>query len=113
MKKGKRTAIFFLGFLSVTSSLAEYRVYQYYVRSAVTSPRDANSYMVTSTLHPVAYQAYHGGVQSLRVDLLHSWMCFGSTSRRPVCPSPLEELQKKLNSENQDQGRDLAGEETP
>ena len=113
MKVTIRMAIFFLGFLNLVSCLAEYRVYQYYVRSTMPSPRDKNSYMVTSTLHPVAYQAYHGGAQSLRVDLLNSWMCFGSTSRRPICPSPLEELQKKLASENQDQGRTLAGEAAP
>ena len=113
MKVGIQTAIFFLSFLTFTSSLAEYRVYQYYVRSTTLSPRDKNSYMVTSALHPVAYQAYHGGAQSLRVDLLNSWMCFGSTSQRPICPSPLEELQKKLAPENQGQGRTLAGEAAP
>ena len=108
-----KAVIFFLSFSISISSLAEYRVYQYYVRSTVPSVRDKKSYMITSTLDPVAYQAYHGGVASLRVDLLHSWMCFGSTSQRPICPSPLKKLQEKLDSENSGEGRTLAGEAAP
>ncbi len=106
MQAGRPIATCLLA-LNCFSTLAEYRVYQYYVRAATPTLRDGNSYLVTSTLHPVAYRAYHGGEQSLRVDLLRSWMCFGATARRPICPSPLEELQKQLAEELP--GNTLAG----
>lgn len=70
---------------------AEYRVYQYYIKSRYKLNHDDQGYLVTSTLDPVSYVAYHGGHQSLKVDLLRTWTCPGHTGQgKPVCPSPLE-----------------------
>lgn len=70
---------------------AEYRVYQYYVKSKLRMPTDQNGYLVTSTLDPVSYISYHGGNTSLKVDLLRSWMCVGHTgNKRELCQGPEE-----------------------
>ena len=69
---------------------AEYRVYQYYVKSTFASPKDGSNYLVTSTLDPVTYVTYHGGANSLKVDLLRTWTCEGYTGKQnQVCDSPL------------------------
>jgi hypothetical protein len=74
-----------------TAIHAEYRVYQYYVKSKLQQPIDTNSYLVTSTLDPVSYLSYHGGNSSIRVDLLRSWMCKGHTgNHRTPCSGPEE-----------------------
>jgi hypothetical protein len=65
--------------------LAEYRVYQYYVRTKVNNLTPTTPYLVTSTLDPKSYVSYHGGSDSLEVSLLRSWMCLGNTSRTEVC----------------------------
>ena len=70
-------------------SMAEYRVYQYIVKSRHPFVNDSDSYTVTSTLDPVSYIAYHGGQESLQVDLLTTWMCKGNTAGRAPCSSPL------------------------
>lgn len=70
---------------------AEYRVYQYYIKSKLRMPLDKNGYLVTSTLDPVSYISYHGGNNSLKVDLLRSWMCVGHTgNKKELCPGPEE-----------------------
>lgn len=69
---------------------AENRIYQYYVKSP--GPLSEGR-LVTSTLDPVSYEAYHGGPASLRVDLLRSWVCFGHNRGGPFpCPPPLSFL---------------------
>ena len=73
------------------SANAEYRVYQYYVKSKLKLPTDKSGYLVTSTLDPVSYISYHGGNTSLKVDLLRSWMCVGHTGgQKKLCPGPEE-----------------------
>ena len=77
-------------FLS-TSALCEYRVYQYFVKSRFHLPLDQKAYLVTSTLDPVSYLSYHGGNESIKIELLRSWMCKGDTGEgREICPAPLE-----------------------
>lgn len=72
---------------------AEYRVYQYYVKSRYKLNHDQKGYLVTSTLDPVSYLAYHGGHEGLKIDLLRTWTCPGHTGDgRPLCSSPLEQL---------------------
>lgn len=71
-------------------SQAEYRVYQYFVKARVDLPYDAQSYITLSTFDPVAFLAYHGGRDSIRVELLNSWMCKGHTGGKDLCPSPYE-----------------------
>ena len=66
-------------------SRAEYRVYQYYVRPKIQNITVVAAELVTSTLNPIAYIAYHGGDESVEVNLLRSWQCMGDTSKAPVC----------------------------
>lgn len=70
--------------------LAEYRVYQYYVRAKYPMTQDQQAYLATSTLDPVSYTAYHGGGESIEVDLLRTWICLGNTSRAQYCPAPID-----------------------
>ncbi len=83
---------------------AEYRVYQYYIRSKIQNITPLQSELVTSTLNPIAYIAYHGGRDAVEVNLLRSWQCMGNTSKSPVCTisdgnelaqSPLKESEGK------------------
>jgi len=70
---------------------AEYRVFQYYVKSRLKLPTDQRGYLVTSTLDPVSYLSYHGGSSSIKVDLLRSWMCKGHTGyQKEPCLGPEE-----------------------
>lgn len=80
----KPLIILFLTLLSMPA-LGEYRVYQYYVRSKTQNINPANATLVTSTLNPTSYAAYHGGKLSVEVNLLRSWVCMGDTSKQDVC----------------------------
>ena len=54
--------------------------------------------IVTSTLDPVSYAAYHGGNLTLEVNLLRTWQCMGNTSKKSICTmsegTELEEVKK-------------------
>ena len=67
---------------------AEYRAYQYLVTHRTPKIQDNNPYMVMTTLNPVAYVQYHGGPESVKIDLLRTWVCPGHTGRKEICPSP-------------------------
>lgn len=88
---------YLLGILTLMISFsvnAEYRVYQYLIKSKFPKPQDQKSYIVTSTLHPRGYETYHGGSEALKIDLLRSWTCRGYTgNKRPICPSPTSAIQ--------------------
>jgi hypothetical protein len=72
-------------------SYAEYRVYQYLIMQTLKTPLDTRPYLVTSTLHPNAYLAYYGGPDSIKLNLLRTWVCKGFTGDKIIlCPSPLE-----------------------
>jgi hypothetical protein len=71
--------------LNSQSLLAEYRVYQYYVQTKLQNITNVPYEVVTSTLDPKSYVAYHGGTESISINLLRSWMCFGNTSKQDVC----------------------------
>ncbi len=88
---GKKHFIFtsFL-FFSTTCLLAEYRVYQYQV-SSKSYFHHQRGRIIVSTLDPQSYLAYHGGAGGpLKVQLLRTWMCFGDTSKKEICASPLK-----------------------
>lgn len=74
----------FTVFLSLPA-FGEYRVYQYYVRSKTQNINPGNATLVTSTLNPTSYAAYHGGKLSVEVNLLRSWVCMGNTSGQDIC----------------------------
>ena len=87
--------IFGIIFLLPIQSHAEYRVYQYFVKSKFNLPQDKEGHLVTSTLDPVSYIAYHGGRQSIEIDLLRTWVCKGHTGYfKNFCESPLDKLKK-------------------
>lgn len=83
MRKAPFIALIIL--LFSTQVKGEYRVYQYYVRSKIQNITPVGAELVTSTLNPVAYIAYHGGSESIEVNLLRSWQCMGNTAKEPVC----------------------------
>lgn len=75
------------------TAFAEYRVYQYSVRTVLEKLQDNQSYTVVSTLNPVAYQAYHGGADSIEINLVRTWTCAGYTGNGiDLCESPEEQL---------------------
>lgn len=80
--------IVFVGLLSfglINSAQAEYRVYQYYIKSKTNNITPPNAQLVTSTLDPSSYAAYHGGNLLVDISLLRSWICLGNTSKKEVC----------------------------
>lgn len=84
--------------LTLTTS-AEYRVYQYYVKAVSPYSVDQEPYLVTSSLSPESYLAYHGGRTSIQIDLLRSWKCYGNTSNQETCSPPLL-IKNQVDSEN-------------
>lgn len=88
-----KKAIFALTLLGQSFSIqAEYRAYQYIVKSndpyAVATK--SNSQYIVSTLNPQMYQSYHGGSR-VTVDLMRTWICPGYTGKhKPVCTHPYD-----------------------
>jgi hypothetical protein len=83
------TILFFL--LSSLASLpvfAEYRVYQYFIRSKTDNINPSGAQVVTSTLNPRDYMAYNGGKLTIDLTLLRSWVCMGNTSHKTICDGP-------------------------
>lgn len=79
-------------FLFSTTVSAEYRVYQYYVKSKMERFNATGNYLVTSTLDPTSYLSYHGGNEAIAIDLLRTWTCRGYTGgMNEHCKAPLEE----------------------
>jgi len=73
-------------------SFAEYRVYQYLVKTndPYASATRAKAQYIVSTLNPQMYKSYHGG-QALSVDLLRTWMCPGYTGKGTrICSNPYD-----------------------
>lgn len=76
---------------TVLSIQAEYRVYQYHIKAKNIFGFDQKSYIVVSSYDPVTYLAYHGGEESLKIDLLRTWVCYGQTSgNKKYCSPPSE-----------------------
>lgn len=71
-----------------SSAMAEYRVYQYYVKSKIENVNSPKAEIVTSTLNPQAYIAYNGGTLSVEISLLRTWLCMGNTSKQELCTFP-------------------------
>lgn len=85
-----RLIILFLTLSFSVNIMAEYRVYQYHIKSRNNYSFDQKSYIITSNLDPVSYLAYHGGEGSLKIDLLRTWVCYGQTSGKNYCNPPIE-----------------------
>ncbi len=80
--------------LSLTSFplKAEYRAYQYIVKSNdpyAVATRAPAQYIV-STLNPQVFKSYHGG-NSVSIEILRTWMCPGYTGQRSkICDHPYD-----------------------
>jgi hypothetical protein len=82
--------------------MAEYRVYQYFIKTkkpqlkvvdTVTTEDTKPSQLVSSTLDPFSFLAFHGGHSALSIDTVRTWLCPGYTGgARPICPSPYEKI---------------------
>ena len=86
--------------MTAQNSWAEYRVYQYVIKAQNPFSINQKAYMVTSTLDPQSYLAYHGGTSTLKLDLLRTWMCKGNTSGQEYCESPYSQMNRELSSES-------------
>jgi len=79
--------------LWIAPAQAEYRVYQYYIKAKFPVVQDSGAYLVTSSLDPGSYIAYHGGSENITIDLLRTWMCPGHTGNmRQYCKSPYDKV---------------------
>lgn len=81
----KRSLVVIILAFSFSPAFGEYRVYQYYVRPKIQNLNSSKAELVTSTLNPISYAAYHGGKSAVEVNLLRSWVCLGNTSKKPIC----------------------------
>lgn len=75
-------SILFTTFFLSLSAHAEYRAYQYLVKSRdpYATATKADARYIVSTLNPQNYQRYNGG-SFITVDLLRTWICPGYTGR--------------------------------
>ena len=91
--------LFLLALIIVSEdSLAEYRAYQYMVKT--TDPyavaTNAKAQYTISTLNPQMYKSYHGG-SFITVDLLRTWICPGYTGRgQKICDHPYDKEEGDL-----------------
>lgn len=79
--------------------MAEYRVYQYYVKSKTQNINSSDAQIITSTLNPRSYLSYNGGSSSVEISLLRSWMCPGHTGKKELCSLDEEEVIKVGNQQ--------------
>lgn len=87
-----KTFVFALFTLVSYSVQAEYRAYQYIVKTndpfAVAT--NANAQYIVSTLNPQMYRSYHGG-SFIKIDLLRTWICPGYTGKgQDICDHPYD-----------------------
>lgn len=92
--------IIFLALMIMNGTHAEYRVYQYTVKARNPFSMDQKSHVVTSTLDPQSYLAYHGGANTLKIDMVRSWMCYGDTSNKEVCLPPISRSSASTKGSN-------------
>jgi hypothetical protein len=91
MKLGYKNLILIFFLLAIVfESKGEYRIYQYLIKNKNGS--EEQPYLDQSSLDPVSYQAYHGGLKTIDISLLRSWICRGNTSYLKTCTPPLRPL---------------------
>jgi hypothetical protein len=85
--------LFIFILITIDNSNAEYRVYQFYVKSKNPIKEDNQAHLVTSSLDPIGYSQYHGGRDSLNIDLMRTWICPGNTGNyKEYCKSPYQKV---------------------
>jgi len=81
-----------MNFLFLNHALAEYRAYQYLVRSndRFAKATKALPQYIVSTLNPEMYLRYHGG-NLIKIELLRTWICPGYTGKNlQICDHPYD-----------------------
>lgn len=91
-----RIFLFFLFIFPIFSLKGEYRAYQYHVSSKKERFFDPRPHLIVSTLDPISYVAYHGGEESIKVELIRTWICRGHTGEREVCRPPFESFLQRF-----------------
>lgn len=93
----KKAIAILLLLICANSAIAEYRVYQYYVRAKYPMPQDGDAYIVTSSLSPTSYLSYHGGEESIDIEMLRTWMCKGYTGNgQKFCDAPYDQNDQSI-----------------
>lgn len=100
MRKAQNLFLLCALFISISPLKAEYRVYQYYVKPKLENINNLTAQVVTSTLDPVSYLAYHGGSQTIEINILRSWQCMGNTANKPLCTVSDGQELSELKNEN-------------
>lgn len=76
----------FLGFLLFSlKGTAEYRAFLLRIQK-VTNPGEFRE--LISTLDPLQYPGYFPLKEDEQVAYVRTWMCWGRTSEKPICPDP-------------------------
>ncbi len=81
-----------LSIIISAQAFAEYRAYQYLVKTndpfAVAT--NAKARYLTSTMNPQVYKSFHGG-SFVSVDLMRTWICPGYTGTgQEICDHPYD-----------------------
>lgn len=79
-------------FLSLSPAHAEYRAYQYLVKTTdpYATATKADARYVVSSMNPQTYKRFHGG-SLVTIDLLRTWICPGYTGRGTTpCDHPYD-----------------------
>lgn len=88
VKKQLRTSLIFMLFFC-QNAVSEYRAYQYLITNKITQ----DNYTVVSSYDPRAYIAYHGGPESIELEMLRTWICLGYTGKKKdICDSPTQKM---------------------
>tara|TARA_B100000886_G_C20244868_1_gene416191 strand:- start:389 stop:697 length:309 start_codon:yes stop_codon:yes gene_type:complete len=94
-KKYIRAIIVAFLFAANLDAIAEYRAYQYILKSKILNQSVESTPMqsiVVSTLSPVSFIAYNGGESAIEATLINSWMCPGYTAKLGTCKPPIQEF---------------------
>ncbi len=78
------------------SALAEYRAYQYLVKTSdpYATATKADARYIVSSMNPENYRRFHGG-SLVTIDLLRTWICPGYTGRGTIpCSHPYDKEQQ-------------------
>jgi hypothetical protein len=86
-----------LGFFSLSTARAEYRVFLLKISKTSTEPNTnstaapnapAESISFESTLDPEQYRGYYPLAANETITYTDTWRCRGRTDNRPHCPNP-------------------------
>lgn len=79
-----------LSLLLAPYASGEYRAYELVITNSSTGAQRR----VISNFDPTQYRDLYPVLQEEEITLNASWMCYGDTSKKPICPQP--ESQRSL-----------------